>query len=166
MRPRPEERRRPSLRSPGPVVARVEADQALALPKVVDFDLHGERLAYVLPREPDVTLCTLPDLRCKPAGLPPHPGRTGWNPSRPRSACRPGRTGWTLTNDALWVGYHAGEPGELVRYDLQNGSISARIPWGPSSIGPNLAVAPDGRHAILARQDRPAVDLMLALPVK
>lgn len=124
--------------------------EALALPKVVDFDLRGDRLAYVLPREPDITLCTLPDLRCKPAGLPPQPGRTGW----------------TLTNDALWVGYHASEPGELVRYDLRNGSISARVPWGPSSIGPNVAVAPDGRHAILARQDRPAVDLMLALPVK
>jgi len=134
-------------RAPADAPARREA---LALPKVLDFDLHGDRLAYVLPREPDITLCTLPDLRCKPAGLP----------------LQPGRAGWTLTNDALWVGYHAGEPGELVRYDLQNGSISARIPWGPSSIGPNLAVAPDGRHAILARQDRPAVDLMLALPVK
>jgi DNA-binding winged helix-turn-helix (wHTH) protein/Tol biopolymer transport system component len=124
--------------------------EALALPKVMDYDLRGERLAYVLPREPDVTLCTVPELRCKPAGLPPQEGRMGW----------------TLTKDALWVGYHAGEPGELVRYDLRNGSIDARIPWGPSSIGPNVAIAPDGRHAILARQDLPAVDLMLALPVK
>jgi DNA-binding winged helix-turn-helix (wHTH) protein/Tol biopolymer transport system component len=123
---------------------------ALALPKVMDFDLQGDSLAYVLPREPDVTLCTVPELRCKPAGLPP----------------REWRMGWTLTHDALWIGYHAAEPGELVRYDLRNGSIGARIPWGPSSIGPNVAISPDGRHAILARQDRPAVDLMLALPVK
>jgi hypothetical protein len=51
--------------------------------------------------------------------------------------------------------------GELVRFDLARGEVTARLPYVPSAIGPNLAIAPDQRHAIISREERPAIDLML-----
>jgi len=40
--------------------------------------------------------------------------------------------------------------------------VTARLPHVPSAIGPNLAIAPDQRHAIISRAEPPAIDLMLA----
>ncbi len=72
-----------------------------------------------------------------------------------------GRLGWTLADDALWIGLY-GTPGELVRFDLAQHRVTARIAPGPLAIGGNLAISPDQRLAIIARQEPPAIDLMLA----
>ena len=122
-----------------------ERQTRLALPLVDEYDVHGGRLAYEDPQQADLVVCALPGLRCAPAGLP----------------AREGRTGWTLAGDALWVGY-GGDPGELVRFDLERREVTARVPHGPSALGPSIAIAPDERRVILARQDAPAIDLMLA----
>jgi hypothetical protein len=74
---------------------------------------------------------------------------------------QPGRNGFALAGDAIWVGYH-GDPGELVRFDVTRRIVTARVPHGPSAIGSNLAVSSDERYAIIARQEPPAIDLMLA----
>jgi len=117
----------------------------LALPLVAEYDVHGSRLAYEDAQQSDLMVCTLPALSCAPAGLP----------------AKDGRTGWALTDAALWVGY-AGDPGELVRFDLDRRAVTARLPHGPSALGPNVAVAPDERRVVVSRQDAPAIDLMLA----
>jgi hypothetical protein len=121
----------------------------LPLPLVEEYDVRGGLLAYAEPHQSDLVVCTLPQLRCAPAGLPQ----------------RDGRTGWALSDDALWLGFY-GEPGELVRFDLARRAITTRVPHGPWSIGPNLTIAPDQRLAIVARQEPPAIDLMLARRVR
>ena len=119
--------------------------ERLPLPKVDAYDVRGERLAYSEPRARDIVVCTIPQLRCAPAGL--------------REDER--RMGWALGDDALWFGLY-GEPGELVRFDLASRRYDARLPLSPSAVGPNLAIAPGERVAIVARQEPPAIDLMLA----
>ena len=122
-----------------------ERRERLALPKVLDYDLRNDRLVYAQPQQSDLTVCELPELRCAAAGLPEHEGRTGF----------------ALGRDALWVGYY-GEPGELVRFDLASRTVTQRFAHGPSAVGINLAISPDERHALIARQEPPAIDLMLA----
>jgi DNA-binding winged helix-turn-helix (wHTH) protein len=117
----------------------------LPLPLVEDYDIRGGLLAYAEPHQSDLVVCTLPALRCAPAGLPPQDGRTGW----------------ALADDALWIGIY-GDPGELQRFDLATRVVTTRLPHGPYAIGPNLAIAPDQQLAIVARQEPPAIDLMLA----
>jgi hypothetical protein len=119
--------------------------EKLPLPSVDEYDLRGARLAYSAPRGRDLVVCDLPDLRCAPAGLPDLEERSGW----------------ALADDALWVGIE-GDPGELLRFDLQSRSVTLRLPHGPSAIGPNVGIAPDQRRAIIARQEPPAIDLMIA----
>jgi hypothetical protein len=122
-----------------------EQRERLALPKVMDYDLQGERLVYAEPQRSDLTVCELPQLRCAPVGLPE----------------RSGRIGFALAGEGLWVGYW-GEPGETIRFDLARQAITHRLPRGPSAVGQNLAVSPDERSAVLSVQEPPAIDLMLA----
>ena len=122
-----------------------EQRERLALPKVMDYDLQGNRLVYAEPQRGDLTVCELPALVCAPAGLPE----------------RDGRVGFALAGDGLWVGYY-GEPGETVRFDLARHAITQRLSRGPSAVGQNLAVSPDERNAVLSVQEPPAIDLMLA----
>ena len=126
-----------------------EQRSLLPLPLVEAFDLNGTRLAYSEPRTADIMLCELPAVRCEPAGL------TG---DRRRS-------GWALAADALWVALGDSMATELVRFDLASRSITIRVPHAPTAIGPNMAIAPDQMRAVVAREERPAIDLMLA-PVK
>jgi DNA-binding winged helix-turn-helix (wHTH) protein/Tol biopolymer transport system component len=120
--------------------------ERLPLPLVDTFDLDGRTLAYSQPRVAPITLCELPDLHCAPARLPPLSKR---------------RTSWALASKALWIADSDGMTGELVRFDPARGEVTARLPYVPSAIGPNLAIAPDQRHAIISREERPAIDLML-----
>ncbi|HSU44166.1 MAG TPA: LpqB family beta-propeller domain-containing protein [Casimicrobiaceae bacterium] len=121
--------------------------ERLPLPLVDAFDLDGRTLAYSQPRVAQVTLCELPDLHCAPGSLPPLHRR---------------RTSWALAPNALWLADSDGMSGELLRFDLARHEVTARLPYVPSAIGPNLAIAPDQRHAIISRAEPPAIDLMLA----
>ena len=128
-------------------VAQPSQRERLPLPLVETFDLAGRTLAYSEPNTPDITVCALPDLRCEAAGLP---------------RLSKQRMGWALAANALWVGDTDEANGELLRFDLARREVTARLPYAPSSIGPNLAIAPDQRHAVISRAERPAIDLMLA----
>jgi len=119
--------------------------ERLPLPKVLDYDILGDRLVYAEPQRPDLTVCELPEVRCTSAGLPP----------------REGRSGFALAGDAVWVGYYD-EPGEVVRFDLARRIVTQRVPHGPTAIGLNMAVSPDERRAVISRQEPPAIDLVLA----
>jgi hypothetical protein len=121
--------------------------ERLPLPLVDAFDLNGSTLAYSEPRVRDITVCALPALVCAPAGLP-------------RMAKE--RMGWALAANAVWVGDTDEVRGELLRFDLRRHEVTARLPHAPSAIGPNLAIAPDQRRAVISRAERPAIDLMLA----
>jgi len=128
-----------------------EQRERLPLPKVLDYDLQGEHLVFAEPQRSDLTVCELPALRCAPAGLPE----------------RSGRIGFALAGDGLWVGYYdeqgaAPRTGETVRFDLARRTITQRLPLGPSAVGQNIAVSPDERSVVLAVQEPPAIDLMLA----
>lgn len=128
-------------------VAQPAQRERLPLPLVETFDLVGRTLAYSEPNVADITVCTLPDLRCAGAGLP---------------MASKQRMGWALAADALWVSDTDETAGELLRFDLSRREVTARLPYAPTAIGPNLAIAPDQRHAVISRAERPAIDLMLA----
>ena len=70
--------------------------------------------------------------------------------------------GWALAADALWISDTDETSGELLRFDLARRAVNAHLPHAPSAIGPNLAIAPDERHAVISRAEPPAIDLMLA----
>ena len=115
--------------------ARLADRERLPLPLVDAFDVVGRTLAYSQPRAQDITVCALPELRCTPAGLPPM-SKT--------------RMGWALAADALWISDTDETSGELLRFDLARRAVNAHLPHAPSAIGPNLAIAPDERHAVIS----------------
>ncbi|HVO89493.1 MAG TPA: winged helix-turn-helix domain-containing protein [Casimicrobiaceae bacterium] len=120
--------------------------ELLPLPRVEEFAVRGNRLAYRASRSSAIVTCTLPQLSCETVPLP--------------SNLQP-YSGWALSNDALWIGV-AGEPGNVVRFDLVSQHVTRTLPFAPSAIGRNLAVSPDEHQVIVARQEPPAIDLMLA----
>ena len=124
------------------------AATVLPLPPVASFRVRGERLAYTTRPEDGVVACSLPVLACAPLqGV----------------GALSGAEDWALGDDALWF---AGASGDAVlrRYDFSAARVTATYPLAPTALGPNVAVAPDGRHVVVARQAPPAIDLMLARP--
>ncbi|HEY1327897.1 MAG TPA: winged helix-turn-helix domain-containing protein [Casimicrobiaceae bacterium] len=125
--------------------------EKLTLPAVSEFDVHGERLAYREPRGTEIVVCDLPAIHCSPAAPPPGTARI---------------MGWSLSSDAVWMRVGGmDQASELLRYDLARGTVTQRLRVGPPTVGENVAISPDQRLAIVAVQERIAIDLMLAPPL-
>lgn len=119
---------------------------ALPLPLVASFRVRGDRLVYTTRPEDGFVACALPALACTPlvaAGAPSN------------------ADDWALGEDALWYG---GLQGKFMmrRYDFAAARVTAEYPLAPTALGPNIAVAADGTHVVVARQDPALIDLMLA----
>ena len=122
-----------------------ERIERLPLPVVSQFVVNGSRLAYSQPQLRGLTICTLPALDCTRVEVPIGDAN---------------RFEWTLSANAVW--YAQGR--ELVRHDLASGRETRRALEGTAPIG-TISVAGDERSALVAREDRAEVDLMLA-PVR
>jgi hypothetical protein len=60
------------------------------------------------------------------------------------------------------VSLASGQPSEVVRYDLAQGAVTWRHAFAPSALGLSLAVSPDERALLVAREAPPLIDLMYA----
>jgi hypothetical protein len=118
----------------------------LPLPLVSEFQVAGDRLAYLQPQLAGLTLCTLATMHCAPLKVP---------------VGEHNRFDWLLTSDAVW--YRAGTaPDELVRFDLARQRITWRSALAPTAFGRSFALRPDGGAMLVAREGPLAIDLMLA----
>lgn len=72
---------------------------------------------------------------------------------------------WDLAGDAVWFPQGGAARG-LYRHDLLTGTTTRAHEHVPTAIGDALAVAPDGRFAVLSRTDSLDVDLMYLAPAE
>jgi len=72
------------------------------------------------------------------------------------------RYDWVLGSDSIY--FPEGAPGrrQLARFDLAQGRIGWRLDFAPTAAGLAIAPSPDGKHLVVSREDRPAIDLMIA----
>ncbi len=118
----------------------------LPLPPVASFRVRGDRLVYTTERAAGMVACALPALTCAPIdGL--------------------GQLfdvdDWTLADGAVWYSAGTSKP-VLRRYDFTQRRVTAELAFAPTALGPSVAATADGRQVVVARQEPPAIDLMLA----
>lgn len=120
--------------------------ERLPLPLVGEYQVQGNRIAFAQPELGGLTLCDLATMRCGPLPLPIDESN---------------RFDWLLTGDAVW--YRGGaRPGALIRYDLAMRRETWRSAFAPTALGLSIAVTPDGRSVLVAREAPTAIDLLLA----
>ena len=126
--------------------ADLAARERLPLPLVSEYQVAGDRIAFMQPQLAGVTLCELATMRCEPL---------------PIALDESNRFDWTLAADALW--HRAGTtPGEVRRFDLARRAVTWRGAFAPTGAGLSLAVSPDGRELLVQRESPPILDLMIA----
>ncbi len=123
------------------------AVERLALPPVAEFQLNATHLVYTRPGVPGATRCRLEDLACEPLAIALDDAI---------------RYDWVLGADAIY--FPDGAPGrrQLARFDLAEGRIAWRRDFAPTASGLAIAPSPDGKRLVVSREDRPAIDLMIA----
>ena len=122
------------------------ARERLPLPLVSEYQVAGNRIAFMQPQLTGVTLCELATLKCEPLAVP---------------LGEANRFDWVLTADALW--YRAGStPDEVRRFDLPRREVTWRGAFVPTGMGLSLAPDPDGRALLVVRESPPILDLMIA----
>jgi Tol biopolymer transport system component/DNA-binding winged helix-turn-helix (wHTH) protein len=118
--------------------------ERLPWPVASEYQVAGDRIAFMQPNLSGLTLCELATLRCEPLAAAVDEGN---------------RFDWYLTRDAVW--YRTPVP-EVVRYDLARRAITSRLSFAPTAFGLSLAVSGDGRKLLVAREAPPLIDLMYA----
>lgn len=121
--------------------------ERLALPPVAEFQLNATHLVFTRPGIAGATRCRLEDLACNPLAI---------------ALDDANRYDWVLGADAIY--FPEGERGrrQLARFDLEQGRIAWRRDFPPTAAGLAIAPSPDGKHLLVSREDRPAIDLMIA----
>lgn len=122
-----------------------QAPLRLPLPVTTEYQVAGGRVALLQPALDGLTLCDLATLKCEPLALPIGEGN---------------RFDWLLARDAVY--YRPPGTHEIVRHDLRTRMPTWRTDFGPTAVGVSIAMPPDGRKILVARESPLAVDLMLA----
>jgi len=132
------------LRAPA---ANPSAVEPLALPSHAEFQLNATHLVYTRPGEKGATRCALAGMACEPVDI---------------ALDDANRYDWVLGSDSIY--FPEGAPGrrQLARFDLAQGRIGWRLDFAPTAAGLAIAPSPDGKHLVVSREDRPAIDLMIA----
>lgn len=121
------------------------APSRLPLPLASEYQVAGGRVALLQPALDGLTLCDLASRTCEPLALP---------------IAESNRFEWLLTADAVY--YRAPGASDLTRFDLARRAVTTTFPLGPGAAGASLAISPDGRTLVVAREAPLAIDLMLA----
>lgn len=127
-------------------VSRGGASTRLPLPLASQYAVAGNTLVYTQPQLPGATRCRLDTLQCEPVAIGLDDGN---------------RFDWALSGDAIW--YLSRDDGHLVRHELAS-HAERRFAYAPTAVGTNIAVSPDGKLLLLAREAPPLIDLMIAPP--
>ncbi|MBK7658457.1 MAG: PD40 domain-containing protein [Betaproteobacteria bacterium] len=124
-----------------------EKPERLPLPVVGEFQLDAERLVFTQPNLAGATSCSLPELTCERIDVALDDGT---------------RFDWLLAGRSLWFPVRAPGGRQLARYDLVEGRLAERRAFAPTANGLAIAASPDGKRLAIAREDAPAIDLMIA----
>ena len=130
-------------------VADLARAERLPLPLVNQFKVAGGRLVFAQPQLTALTQCSLDTLACAPVAdlelRDPEPYH------------------WAVTSRSIFLRVRDtdGKP-RLARYDFASRRLEQSWAPGPSGAGQSVAVTPDESMVIMAREDPPAVDLMIA----
>jgi DNA-binding winged helix-turn-helix (wHTH) protein len=123
------------------------ASQRLPLPPMSLFHMNGEWLVFAQPQLARLTACRLQTLACSPL---------------PVELEADALYHWALGPRSLYVRVREAGNVAVAVYDLGTGARTATLPLAPSGAGTSIAVAPDERSVLIAREEGPTVDLMLA----
>jgi Tol biopolymer transport system component/DNA-binding winged helix-turn-helix (wHTH) protein len=121
--------------------------ERLALPPVAHYHLNAEWLVFAQPQIKRLTACRLDTLACTPMPVELGDGEL-YN--------------WTLGSRSLFLRTRTGGRAVIARYDLATGRQAGTLEPGPAGTGTTLAVDPEERLLVVAREEGPTVDLMLA----
>ena len=132
------------LRAP---LADLAAQEPLPFPLVTTFAVDATHIAFTQPQIRGLTLCTLADLACEALPLPISDSTYG---------------AWTLGGGGVWYLDNSSTPPTLARYDLAERRVTLRTPFRPMAFGRSIAVSPDGREVLVAREAPTLIDLMVA----
>lgn len=132
------------LRAP---LADLAAQEPLPFPLVTTFAVDATHIAFTQPQIRGLTLCTLADLACEALPLPISDSTYG---------------AWTLGGGGVWYLDNSSTPPTLARYDLAERRVTLRTPFAPMAFGRSIAVSPDGREVLVAREAPTLIDLMVA----
>lgn len=133
-------------------LARVRMDRSapaerLPLPPVAEFQLNASRLVYTRPGLPGATSCRLADLTCEPLDIALDDAT---------------RFDWLLAERSIYFLVRGPGVRQLARFDLAEGRLAWRRDFAPTAQGLALAASPDESVLLVAREEPPAIDLMLA----
>ena len=121
--------------------------ERLALPAVAQYQVNAGWLVYVQPQLSALTACRMPWLACAPIAAELAPGDLFH---------------WSLGPRSLYVRRREGGRDVLQRIDLATGKAVDAVTLPPGGFTGTLTVSPDESTLIVAREEGPAVDLMLA----
>jgi len=128
-------------------LAALDQVERLPLPLVSQYQLSAGRIAFMQPQLPGITICGLETLACEPTGADIS-GDEMYH--------------WTLGARAIYLRATIAETSKLARYDLARRAITQSWDFFPSGAGASIAVSPDEKILLLAREEPPAIDLMIA----
>ncbi len=128
-------------------IGATSAPERMPLPLVAEFQLSAERLVYTQPNLKGATSCSLPELTCERLDVALDDAT---------------RYDWLLAGNSLWFPVRGAGGPQLARYDLAEGRLAERRAFAPTANGLAIAASPDGKRLAIAREDAPAIDLMIA----
>ena len=123
------------------------ASQRLPLPPVSHFHMNAEWLVFAQPQLSRLTACRLDTLACAPL---------------PVELETDALYHWALGPRSLYVRVREGGKVVLAVYDMPAAKRRDTLPLTPSGAGTSIAIAPDEGAVLIAKEEGPTVDLMLA----
>ena len=133
-------------RAPLADLARAER---LPLPIVDRYQLVGEHLYFTQPHLTMLTRCRLDTLACEPL-----PGITLRDFDHQQ---------WSAGTRSVFLRVRDTEgKARLARYDLASRNLTQSWDLAPTANGASIAVGPDESRVVVAREEPPAIDLMIA----
>jgi DNA-binding winged helix-turn-helix (wHTH) protein/Tol biopolymer transport system component len=123
------------------------ASQRLPLPPVSHFHMNGDWLVFAQPQLSRLTACRLESLACAPLAVELEPD---------------GLYHWAIGPRSLYVRLRERGNFVVAVHDIASGERRGTLPLAPSGAGSSIAVAPDEGSLLIAQEEGPTVDLMLA----
>jgi dipeptidyl aminopeptidase/acylaminoacyl peptidase len=121
--------------------------ERLPTPLVSNYQIDSGRLVYAQPQLPGLTLCRLDTLACEPLGL---------------DISEVDVYHWLLARRSVYLRHREDDNARLARFDLATRRIAQHWDLTPSGAGASIAVSPDESQLLVAREEGPAIDLMIA----
>jgi DNA-binding winged helix-turn-helix (wHTH) protein/Tol biopolymer transport system component len=121
--------------------------ERLPLPLVTEFQLNASSIVFTQPDLPGATSCRLAEWTCEPLDVALADGN---------------RHDWLLTSRSIYLPLAGAAGVQLARYDLKERRLASRHAFGPTASGLAIAASPDERVLLVAREEGPAIDLMIA----